>query len=194
MLIHITQFSYWGVFLALAVGILGLPVPDEILMAYCGFLTFQGTMAYVPTLLIAFLGTATGVTFEYLVGRTVGRRLLSRYSAAGTDFRAAHLQDAEAFYRRYGRFALLIGYFVPGIRHLTALLAGMSRIPYALFSLFAYLGGFLWTATFITMGYMLADKWRRVYSYSHRYILPVVMLAAVFVMLRTMWANQRRKL
>ena len=76
--------------------------------------------------------------------------------------------------QRWGKYALLIGYFVPGVRHLVALLAGASNLPLHVFARFAYCGAFLWSATFITAGYGLGEEWERLSPLVHR---TVVILA-----------------
>ena len=186
LLLGIIKYSYLGIFAALGLGILGLPIPDETLLAFVGFLALKGELSYFYAVIVAFLGTSCGVTIEYILGRTFGTRLIKRYSAR-MHVNSEHIQNAEKFYNRYGKLALFIGYFIPGIRHLTALFAGTSLMPYRTFAFFAYAGGILWTITFISLGYFLGDKWRKVYMYSHRYIIPVVLVSTVFLLIAIYW-------
>jgi membrane protein DedA with SNARE-associated domain len=141
LLFTITKYSYCAIFIALGLGILGLPIPDETLMAYAGFLAFQGKMNYLLTIMAAFLGTSCGVTIGYSLGRTFGNPFIKKY-ADRMHVHPNDIREAEKFYNKYGRFALFIGYFIPGIRHLTAIFAGTSLMPYGTFALFAYTGGF----------------------------------------------------
>ena len=69
------------------------------------------------------------------------------------------LGRAHDWFGRYGKWTLLPGFFIPGVRHLIAYLAGTSRLKYSTFSLFAYAGGFLWTTTFILLGYYMGKDW-----------------------------------
>ena len=94
------------------------------------------------------------------------------------------IQKAVNFYNRYGKHALFIGYFIPGVRHLTAIIAGTSLMPYRIFALFAYPGGFLWTITLVGIGYFLGEKWHHVYMYSHRFIILAVFLSVAFILIR----------
>jgi membrane protein DedA with SNARE-associated domain len=103
------------------------------------------------------------------------------------------IQNAEKFYNRYGKFALFVGYFIPGVRHLTAIFAGTSLMPYRTFALFAYLGGFFWTITLVSLGYFLGEKWRHVYMYSHRFIIPLVLLSIVVLIIGTYWKTVNAK-
>ncbi|PKN69161.1 MAG: hypothetical protein CVU54_11680 [Deltaproteobacteria bacterium HGW-Deltaproteobacteria-12] len=192
LLFSITQYSYFGIFIALGLGIVGLPIPDETLMAYAGFLVFNGKLNYLYTIMVAFIGTSCGITLGYFLGRTFGNPFLRRY-ASKLHVNLDDIQDAENFYNRYGKFALFIGYFIPGIRHLTAIFAGISLMPYRTFALFAYTGGFLWTITLVSFGYFLGEKWHYVYMYSHRFIIPLVLLSIVVLIIGIYWKTVKAK-
>ena len=186
LLFSIAPYSYFGIFVALGLGIVGLPLPDETLLAYAGFLVFQGHLNYLYTLAVAFLGSSCGITIGYLLGRRLGNPFIRRL-ASKTRVRPEEIQQARDFYNRYGKFALFIGYFVPGVRHLTALFAGASLMPYRIFAPFAYAGGLLWTIALVSLGYFLGDKWRHVYMYSHRYITPLVLIAVIIFLIGIYW-------
>jgi membrane protein DedA with SNARE-associated domain len=186
LLLSITKYSYFEIFIALGLGILGLPIPDETLMAYAGFLVFQGKLSYLYTVTVAFMGTSCGITIGYILGRKFGNPFIKRFPAK-IYINAERIHNAENFYNRYGKFALLIGYFVPGVRHLTAIIAGASLMPYHVFALFAYAGGLVWTITFVSLGYFLGEKWHNVYMYSHRFIIPVVLVSIVVLGIAVYW-------
>jgi membrane protein DedA with SNARE-associated domain len=192
LLLSITKYSYFEIFIALGLGIVGLPVPDETVMAYSGFLVYQGKLNYLYTILVAFAGTSCGITIGYVLGKTFGNPFIKRY-ASKIHVNPADIQNAENFYNRYGKFALFIGYFIPGVRHMTAIFAGASLMPYLTFALFAYAGGFLWTITMVSLGYFLGKKWHYVYMYSHRFIIPVVLVSIVVLGIAIYWKNVGRK-
>jgi membrane protein DedA with SNARE-associated domain len=192
LLLSITKYSYLEIFIALGLGIVGLPVPDETLMAYAGFLVFQGKLNYLYTILVAFAGTSCGITIGYLLGKTFGNPFIKRY-AFKMHVNPDDIQHAEKFYNRYGKFALFIGYFIPGVRHLTAIFAGTSLMPYRTFALFAYTGGFLWTIALVSLGYFLGEKWRHVYMYSHRFIIPLVLFSIIVLLIGFYWKTVKVK-
>ena len=192
LLLSITTYSYFGIFIALGLGIVGLPVPDETLMAYAGFLVFQGKLNYLYTILVAFAGTSCGITIGYILGRAFGNPFIKKY-ASKMHIKPEDIQHAENFYNRYGKFALFIGYFIPGVRHMTAIFAGASLMPYRIFALFAYTGGFLWTITLVSLGYFLGEKWRHVYMYSHRFIIPFVLLSIIVLIIGIYWNTVKIK-
>ena len=77
----ITRYGYAGIFVLLMLGIVGLPVPDEALLTFVGYLSFKGELAVVPSLVAAFLGSSTGISLSYGIGRVVGPQVQARLGA-----------------------------------------------------------------------------------------------------------------
>jgi len=187
----VAEYSYLGIFLALGLGIMGLPIPDETLMAFAGFMAFQGRLYYPSAVLVAFVGTSCGITIGYLLGKAYGHPFLEKYSARVHIKRKLH--KAEKWYSRYGKFALFIGYFIPGVRHFTAIFAGIALMPYRVFAVFAYGGGLLWTLTFVSLGYFLGKKWELVLTYSHKYTVPFAVLITLLLLFNLLKTLRRPK-
>ncbi len=157
----IAQHGYAGIFSLLVFGIVGLPVPDEWLLTFSGFLVFKRTLSFVPTFGAAFFGSSCGITVSYLMGRILDTYVLVKY---GRYFHLTpeRLARVHSWFERRGRWTLLVGYFIPGVRHLTGYVAGASELAFSQFALFAYTGAFCWAAVFITLGYVLGEQWNHV--------------------------------
>ena len=156
----ILRFRYAGIFSLLVLGIVGLPIPDETLLLFAGYLVYRGDLALFPTMAAAWLGSLCGISVSYALGRAFGLYALRHHG------RYIHLSEesvdrAHSWFNRAGRWSLLLGYFFPGIRHLTAYAAGASKLELPTFALFAYTGGVLWSAMFIVIGYLLEERWAR---------------------------------
>lgn len=157
----IGQYGYLGIFSLLMVGIFGLPLPDESILAFCGFLVYRGDLHWLPTVAAASLGSMTGVTISYLIGRTVGFRLVANYGHV-IHLTVERMERVRLWLDRVGKWGLFFGYFVPGIRHLTALTAGTSKLSPHVFASYAYAGGVVWAVTYIVLGYYLGKEWHLV--------------------------------
>jgi membrane protein DedA with SNARE-associated domain len=177
----ILQHGYVGIFSLLLFGIAGLPVPDEVLLTFSGYLVFRRTLLFVPTFFSAFLGSSCGITISYTLGRILDAYILIKY---GRYFHLTpeRLEQVHAWFEHRGRWTLLIGYFIPGVRHLTGYVAGASGLSYSNFALFAYTGAFCWAAVFITLGYFLGEEWNRVLDSFHETKLLVIGLAIAVVL------------
>lgn len=174
----IARHGYTALFAVLTLGIVGAPVPEETLLMFAGYLAFDRKLALLPTFAAAFLGTVCGISVSYGLGRSFGASLVNALGPRlGVD--PARLEDVRAWFARRGKYALFFGYFLPGIRHLTAFVAGSSKFALSSFAVFAYSGGLLWSVTFVTLGYVLGEEWAHLSATVHRIILTIVMVALV---------------
>ncbi len=184
----LTHYGYFGLFALLMFGIIGVPVPEESLLTFAGVMVYHGRLELVPTLVAAFLGSGCGITVSYAVGRGVGRVLTRRLGRA-VRVTPEQMQRVEAWFERSGHWALLVGYFLPGIRHLTAVVAGATRLPYLDFAVFAYAGALVWSFTFVALGALAGRQWARVSAQVHENLLiasgiVIVSLLAALVLSR----------
>jgi membrane protein DedA with SNARE-associated domain len=188
---YISLYGYPGIFLLLVFGIVGLPIPDETMLALAGYMVFKGTLRFLPTVATAFIGTTCGITSSYVLGRTLGLFVIKKY---GSFFHISDkkLDRVHSWFGRTGKWSLTFGYFIPGVRHLTALVAGSSKLELPMFALFAYSGGFLWSLTFISLGYFLGDGWEQTSEELHHYLLVGVGLVALCALLFAL-VHQRRR-
>jgi membrane protein DedA with SNARE-associated domain len=86
-----------------------------------------------------------------------------------------------------------VGYFIPGVRHLTGYVAGASELGFVNFALFAYTGAFVWAATFITLGYFLGENWNRVLDSLHETKLLMIALVILAVLAYLLFGYFRRR-
>jgi membrane protein DedA with SNARE-associated domain len=194
ILAWISQYGYFAIFFLLMLGIVGLPVPDETLLAFTGYLAFKGTFSLPLAFATAWAGSTCGITISYYLGRTFGLKLIHRYGRY-VRITEQHVMKAHAWFDRVGHWGLTFGYFVPGVRHLTAYAAGMSEVAPPQFALFAYSGGLLWAGTFISIGYFLGERWQAVESRIHQYAvwftLAAVVLLVVYLIGRKIYLRGR---
>lgn len=172
-----------ALFLLLLLGVVGLPIPDETLLVFCGYLISKGRLAPVETFLAGIAGTWCGISLSYTIGRTFGVGVVHRFGKYlhVTDERLAKVNH---WFDKIGHWALFVGYFIAGVRHFTAIVAGISRLRFPSFALYAWSGGVLWVASFLTLGYYLGERWKEVAELVHKYVLEgslVLIVAAAVV-------------
>jgi membrane protein DedA with SNARE-associated domain len=187
----ISRYGYPAIFCLLMLGIVGLPVPDETLLAFTGYLIFSHRLQAVPAFLTVLLGTICGITLSYTLGRTFGLALIHRFGKY-IHLTEERLAKAHRFFERVGHWSLTFGYFVPGVRHLTAYAAGVSYVQPRTFALFAYLGALLWASTFLAIGYFLGDRWQAVSEQIHRHTAIACGVLAAALVFYLLWQKQRR--
>ena len=184
----ITQYGYIALFMLLMLGIVGLPIPDETLMVFCGYLISKGTLNPAATWLTAFAGSVCGITVSYMLGRTFGLKLIERYGKY-LHFTPEKLEKVLRWFDRIGHWTLFIGYYIAGVRHFTAVVAGTSGLRPVHFGMYAYSGAAVWVTTFLTIGYFVGENWKLIAEQVHHRLAQVsaVAFAIVAVVLLVRW-------
>src|SRR6516162_3119902 len=150
----ITSYGYVGIFFLLIGGIIGLPIPDEWLLVISGYLAFKNVLGLFPTLVIAALGSAGGLTVSYMLGRTSGGFLIRRYGR-WLSIDDQKIERVQHWFENLGRWVLVVGPFIPGVRNLMGYVAGASKLGIRVFMRFAYTGALISSATFVSFGYFV---------------------------------------
>ena len=140
----VTDYGYVGIFSLLALGILGAPIPDEGVLAFAGYLVYEGKLQLFPILAAAFLGSACGITLSYGLGHTVGIYLISKFGPA-VHITADKVTHVHTCYDRVVKWGLLFGFYLPGVRHFIGFGAGIAKLPVPVFALFAFTRAFIWS-------------------------------------------------
>jgi len=174
-------------FCAQMFGIFGLPIPDELLLTVAGALARQGQLPLVVTFLAALAGCMCGITLSYVLGRTVGVAAMHRVKHVSSSAVAR----AQRWFARFGCWLLMFGYFIPGVRHVTAIVAGSTPVNYRTFAMYAYTGAVLWCLTFVTLGYIAGSQWRRVFN-TAQHAAPYVGIPLVIVIGIVIYVMTRR--
>ena len=148
------QHSYLILFIGIFLELMALPISGEFLMSYAGYFVYQGKMNYILALLTVFVSGGAGITVTYWIGKAGGYKLIEKYGKY-IHLGPERYKKTSAWFERSGSKLLVFAYFIPGIRHFTGYISGISRMPFRRFIIPAYTGAFLWGICFITLGKVL---------------------------------------
>ncbi len=185
-LIH---YGYWAIFGLLLLGVVGPLIPDEAILVASGIFVHRGQLHFLPAALAATAGSICGISVSYAVG-FYGYGWTERHWPGVHDYAQRHIIQAERWFLRFGRWAIFLGYYIAGVRHVTAVFAGVSRMPFRAFALSAYSGAICWAFLFVSIGLFAGEQWARVGPTVDRWIVVAALLAASVSVLA--W-NYRRK-
>ena len=175
-------YGYLAVLLLVGLESLGIPLPGETALLTASAYAAAGHLSIVGVIAAAAVGAVLGDAGAYWIGRTGGLALIRRY---GRFLRVddAKLERAQDFFRRHGGKTVFFGRFVSLLRMLAALLAGVTRMPYARFSLYNATGGICWALLFGSLGYGFGRQLPRLEHAIGQAGALVVLLAALLVAL-----------
>ncbi|HTM51696.1 MAG TPA: DedA family protein [Bryobacteraceae bacterium] len=190
----VTEYGAVSLFFCMMLGIIGLPIPDETLLVFSGYLIFKGRLEPVFTLTMAFLGSMAGITVSYFLGRIYGLKLIHKYGRLLHVTEERYLK-VHNWFEHVGRWSLFFGYYIAGVRHFTAMVAGASGLEYPRFAAFAYTGALTWVTTFLALGYFVGERWESASEQIHHYVLAggAAIGAMVALFLLWQWVAARKR-
>jgi len=136
-----------------------VPIPSELVMPFAGFMASQGKFSLAVILVINSVGALVGSGLCYWIGVVGGKPFLTNY---GKYFLVGkrEIERTEAFFARHGNKTILIGRFLPVIRHVISVPAGIARMPLPGFFLQTFLGSTIWGGVLILLGYYVGENWK----------------------------------
>ena len=186
-----------------------IPFPSEVVIPPAAFVANQpesvlyATDVYwVNVLIIVFFGTLgaiIGALINYYLSRWLGRPIIYKFA----DSKLGHLcllsgvkiERAEVYFREHGNMSTFIGRFIPGIRQLISIPAGLAKMKLLPFLLYTFLGAFIWNCVLALLGYFAAGNIDTIKKSSHERsvaILVIVGAAIVYFVVKSI-VNSRKK-
>lgn len=149
--------------------LVGFMLPGDSLLFTAGLLCSQGRLAPLPALLgVLFVAAVLGDQVGYLIGRKAGPALFRRPDSR--VFNQANAERAQRFFERHGPRAIVLARFLPILRGLAPIVAGVGKMPYRTFVSYNIVGALAWAVGVTTLGYTLGST---VPNVDH-FLLPII--------------------
>ena len=159
------------------------PIPSEVILPFAGFTSRRGDLNAVAAWMAASVGSLAGALVLYGIGAVVGEERLRELSRKRwfVFFGEKDFDRGDRFFERYGAQVVFFGRFIPLVRSVVSVPAGLERMPLGRFALLTLAGSSIWNALFIGAGWVLGDNWERVEGWVGPLSYVVVALLAVAV-------------
>src|SRR5688572_27800503 len=131
-----------------------VPVPSLLVMPFAGFLASRGDFSLPVILIINSVAALTGSMLSYWLGAAGGKPLLLKYGKY-VFVRPKDLEKTHDYFAKHGGKTIFIGRFLPVVRHLISIPAGIARMPVAPFAALTVAGASLWGGGLMVLGYWL---------------------------------------
>ncbi|GAC1355526.1 MAG: DedA family protein [Vulcanimicrobiaceae bacterium] len=185
--------GYLGLFVAMAAGNVGAPIGSEIILPAAGALVATGHLDSIYKVIVfAVLGELAGGTLGYAIGRFGGRPFVHKYGHL-VMFHEEEMAKVDAFFGKYGSFAIFICRFVPVIRGIVSIPAGITRMPLVPFYLWYALGSLGFCGILAVIGESLGKNLDTIVPLLHKFsiaIAAIVVLAVIYAIYRLVMARR----
>nr|WP_330384443.1 DedA family protein [Christensenella timonensis] len=194
------QFGYVGIALLIAVENIFPPIPSEVILTFGGFMTTYTNMNMWGVVIAATIGSLAGALVLYGIGRILNAERLERWlnGRLGRILRLKpeDVEKAQAWFEKRGAKAVFLCRFVPIVRSLISIPAGMTKMNMGKFVLFTAAGTFVWNLVLVNLGVFAGASWEVIADAIGVYanIVLVVIVAALAAGVGIfLWRRKRKK-
>ena len=192
------NFGYIGVFLLITIENVFPPIPSEVILLFGGFMTTYTSMNVIGVIIASTLGSVLGAIILYYIGKILNKERLKKIitSKPGKLLRLKpeDIDKADEWFDTKGNKTVFFCRFIPVIRSLISIPAGMSEMPMKKFLIYTTLGSLIWNAALTIAGSIVGENWTSILeimdNYSH---IIVIQLAIIFVIAIIIFYSKRRK-
>lgn len=180
------QFGYLGIMLLVALENVFPPIPSEVILAFGGFMTTYTSLHVVGVIISATIGSVVGAIILYFIGKLLNKeRLISIVSGkVGKILRLKpkDIEKADKWFDERGNVAVFFCRFVPIVRSLISIPAGMSDMPIRSFLLFTTIGTLIWNIVLVILGSKMGENWTKIVDFISEYAsITLVVLVIGFI-------------
>ena len=192
------NFGYLGVFLLIAIENIFPPIPSEVILLFGGFMTTFTDMNVIGVIIASTLGSLLGAIALYYIGKILNKERLKKIitSKYGKLLRLTpeDIDKADNWFDTKGNKTIFFCRFIPLIRSLISIPAGMSEMPMKKFLIYTILGSAIWNTALTIAGSIVGENWTDILeimdNYSH---IIVILLAIAFLIAIIIFYKKRKK-
>ncbi len=190
----IVRFGYIGIFIITFLENIIAPIPSEFVFPWAGFLASQGRLNILLISLSGALGSLLAAWVLYYLGTRFNgpktRAFVDKYGRF-LFITLEDLEKSEKWFEKYGPWTILLFRVVPLGRSLISIPAGFVRMNFFIFSVFTFVGTFVWCFILTYAGFVLGNNWNAVVEFSSGYE-HFVLLAIVIALLAFLYYKRDR--
>ena len=179
----IEQFGYFGVFFLILLENVFPPIPSEVILLISGFFSSYTSLSVFYMILASTLGSFLGAIILYYIGKIFNKERLKKIVNGRLGkilfLKEKDIDKADEWFDNKGNKSVFFCRFVPIVRSLISIPAGMSEMPMLKFIIYTVCGSMIWNTVLICLGYKLGDNWEYVLTILDKYQMVVIIILII---------------
>ncbi len=185
------QFGYLGVFLLIAIENIFPPIPSEVILLFGGFMTTYTKLNILGIVIASLLGSLSGAIMLYYIGKIFNKNRLKKIISGKVGkilrLKNSDIDKADKWFDTKGQKTVFFCRYIPLIRSLISIPAGMSEMHMSKFLVYTTIGSLIWNTVLIVIGSIVGNNWTSILSvldtYSKIVVIVMVIVVILFVVL-----------
>lgn len=190
------EFGYIGIALLIAIENIFPPIPSEVILTFGGFMTTYSKITVIGVIISSIIGSVVGAIILYCIGRILNKdrleKIVNGKIGKTLGFKIEHIEKAESWFDKKGKATVLFCRFIPIVRSLISIPAGMANMKFIHFILLTTLGSAIWNTVLVELGVFAGASWEKIAGYVNNYSKVVLMLLVVGGILLIVVKNRKQ--
>lgn len=174
------KWNYPAAVICMAMESMVLPVPSEIVMPPIGMLVSQNKLNLVLSIIFTSFGSIIGSMISYYMGYFGGKPFVHKFGKY-LFLNIKHLELTEKWFHKHGKITIFIGRFIPVVRHLISIPAGIGKMKLPEFLIYTITGATIWNSFLLWVGMKLGEHWQLILKYRNPIDIGVIVIMIGFV-------------
>lgn len=192
------QFGYFGVFFLIAVENIFPPIPSEVILLFGGFMTTMSKMNIIGVIIASTLGSVVGGLILYYIGKILNKERLKKIvrGKIGKILRLKEkdIDKADVWFDTKGNKTVFFCRFIPILRSLISIPAGMSEMKMSKFLLYTTIGSAIWNTVLTIAGSIVGENWESIVDIMDKYShITLLILIIIFIIITVIYFKKRKK-
>ena len=177
------QFGYFGIFFLIFIENIFPPIPSEVVLLFGGFMTTYSKLNLIGMVIFSTLGSTVGAIVLYFIGKILNKDRLKRIVAGKIGkvlrLKASDIDKADHWFDTKGNKTVFFCRFIPVVRSLISIPAGMSEMAMGKFLLYTITGSLIWNTVLLFVGSKVGENWNRIEAIMSQYSHIILILLII---------------
>lgn len=200
IIFFMNEYGYLGILLLIMIENVFPPIPSEIILGFGGFMTKTTNLTLFGVILVSTIGSCLGAVILYFLGYIIKKERLVLFTKSRfgkfLGFKEDDIEKADNWFVKHGTISILLGRFIPIIRSLISIPAGISKINFFKFISFTFIGTLIWNTILSTIGRILGNNWYKIGLFMDKYskVVLIILICLVIIMIIVFFSRKYKKL
>lgn len=167
------QLGYLGIALLIAIENIFPPIPSEVILTFGGFMTTYSKITIIGAIISSLIGSVIGAIILYYIGRLLNKERLTKIVngklGKTLGFKIEHIEKAQSWFDKKGNYTVLFCRFIPIVRSLISIPAGMANMNFMHFIILTTIGSGIWNTVLVSLGAIAGASWEKIADYVSSY-------------------------
>lgn len=198
IILLVNKFGYFGILFLVALENIFPPIPSEVILTFGGFLTTYTELNIVGVIVFSTIGSVVGAITLYFIGKLLNKerllKLVDSKIGKKLHLKKKDIESADKWFDTKGQKTVFLCRFVPIVRSLISIPAGMSDMNFYKFLAYTSLGTLIWNTVLVILGSVVGENWEKIVSIIEMYsLITLIVLGILFILVIIYFYKKKKK-